>query len=270
MNARIDNPRSKLDKLDADEQEAVRAHCEHISLPEGIRWLKAEFDIDITGAGLSAWLRKRRLRKSAAAPIRKTHPSCKLSKLTPEQQDMIFAHCGTAPLEEGAAWIKKEFAIDLAGNNLGRWLHRQRLQRALEPRLAHIRDMSDCATLVRNILGAATELTEANIILVAQIVFEEFSKPVAERDHERLVQYMKLVLQARNQDIRNRSVDLAYERHHLDVATLATRHAAQLQEISAGEGSESEKIKEVIKLLFGERPSNTTFQTEEAAPAGQP
>jgi len=51
---------SKLDQLAPNEQESVFTECEKKKLADGVRWLKDEFDIEISANRLSKWLEKRR------------------------------------------------------------------------------------------------------------------------------------------------------------------------------------------------------------------
>lgn len=51
---------SKLDALRSKQQDAVFEHCETVKLVDGVRWLKSEFDIEISINRLSKWLEKTR------------------------------------------------------------------------------------------------------------------------------------------------------------------------------------------------------------------
>jgi hypothetical protein len=167
-------------------------------------------------------------------------------------------HCERISREEGVSWIKEQFNIDLSASALGIWLRKRRIDANFALHLESIRDDTERARLVAEVFGAAATLTKANSVLIAQAVFEEFRRPAAERDEKRLTQYMNLAL-------KGRSVDLAYDRFYIDSARKASEHAAEIQKINDGEGDETEKIQEVIRLLFGEEPENTTFQPEPAA-----
>lgn len=186
--------------------------------------------------------------------LRKTRSDSKLHRLTPEQKDAAFAHCEAVKLEEGVQWLKAEMGIQISVKNLCVWLQRQRLQRSMAGPLKRIADDRDRATLVGDVVGMATEITEANIALISQAVFEEFREPAEKRDEKRLAKYMTLALKAREQGLKSRAIDLAFNRFHFDAARRARECVAELQEINKGDGDEREKIERAMKLLFGERP----------------
>ena len=119
---------------------------------------------------------------------------------------------------------------------------------AFKEQLDKIAADSDRAGFISKVFGRAAEIAQANSVLVAQAVFEEFRKPEGKRDEKRLVQFMNLAL-------KGRSVDLGYNRFRFDGARAALENAAQLQEINKGGGDEREKIEKAIALLFGEKPS---------------
>src|SRR5580692_10322868 len=78
------SPRLSLPGLKAAQRDAVFVHCNAVSLPEGVTWIKSEFNIDINPDRLSAWLRRQRIVRSATLPSRKINPHCKIAKLSLE------------------------------------------------------------------------------------------------------------------------------------------------------------------------------------------
>ena len=58
MSARKTRDDARLDKLPEDLQEAVFTHCEKVKLEDGARWLKSEFDIELSPQRLGKWLEK--------------------------------------------------------------------------------------------------------------------------------------------------------------------------------------------------------------------
>lgn len=178
-----------------------------------------------------------------------------LGTLDAAQRDAVVAYCAHASLADALRWLEAQFGIKIASTStLGRWLQKQRILKSIESQLALISDDSERATLIGKLVGAATALTDANIVLVAQAVFEELRKPAEERDEKRLAQYMTFAIRVRAQNITARSVDLAYERHRFNAAKRAMQVAADLQQINQGGGDEREKIEKAIVLLFGEEP----------------
>ena len=254
------SPGSKLNQLPADQQETVFAHCEKTTIPDGIRWLAAEHHIVIGRDALSRWMKERRVERQLPEKLRKTRPDSILGMLNPEQKDEVETYCEEVSLEKGVQWLAEHMNLSVSTNGLSAWLQRRRTERTYAANLEKIRENSNHATLVGNVFGAAAALTEANIVMLAQAVFEELNKEPEERDEKRLLLYMKLALQGRN-------MALAYERFHFDAAKKATECAKELQAINEEQGDEREKIEKAIVLLFGMRPYNTTFQTE---PDGTP
>jgi len=244
---------SKIGNLAPEQQAAVFAHCEGSTLDESVRWLLANYNLKIERSCLAEWLRARRAQRSLAISARKIRPDSKLGMLEPAQRDAVFLHCEHITQKEGVLWIKEQFNVDLSASALGIWLQKRRIDANFALHLESIRDDNERASLVAEVFGAAATLTKANCVLIAQAVFEEFRKPAAERDEKRLSQYMNLAL-------KGRTVDLAYDRLYIDCAKKASKHAAEIQKINDGEGDETEKIEEVMRLLFGEEPENTMFE----------
>jgi len=59
-------PDCKLGVLPPEQQEAIFAHCESVTLQEGARWLVEEHHIRLCTHNLGVWLRKRRILNSVA------------------------------------------------------------------------------------------------------------------------------------------------------------------------------------------------------------
>jgi hypothetical protein len=240
--------RAKLDKLTPEQQEAVFAYCERATIVDGVLWVKETTGVKVGNNALSRWLYKQRAARGFTANLRKVRPDCILGMLTKEQQEVIEAHCTKLKVEEGAEWLRNEMKIEVSGNALATWLRKRQAEKAFAARLEEIRKSSECATLVANEVGAAAVLTEANIVLIAQVVFEELNKKPEERDEKRMAQYMKLALQGR-------SVSLAYDKFYFDAAKTAEERASELQAIREGDGDEREKLDKVIEILFGVKPA---------------
>jgi uncharacterized protein (DUF342 family) len=182
---------------------------------------------------------------------RKTRADSRLSHLTADQRDEVFAHCESVSLAEGVAWLKVTFNLTLSEMSLSKWLARQRVHCSVASRLEQIRIARDQATLIGKVVGSATEITDTNIALIAQAVFEELLKPADERDEDKLAKYMSVGLKARNLNLKARSNDLAFERFHFDSAKKALDFAPELQRINNSGLDERAKIEEAMTLLFG-------------------
>lgn len=193
-----------------------------------------------------------------------------MGKLTPEQQEAIFAHCDTAKLRESVQWIQAQFNITLSDVCLSRWLRKQRIHKSMDLRLEDIRDDRDRAMLIGNVVGAAAEITGANSVLFAQGVFEEFRKPASERDEDKLASYMTIALKARDQELKARTLELGIDRFRFDAAKKAREKAAELQKINEGAGDESEKVAKAVRLLFGEAPRAIGSMTPSDPSAEEP
>jgi hypothetical protein len=255
--AATERPAARLARLSPEHQEALLTHCDANTITRAATWVREQFNIDISPTSLGGWLRKQRANRSVFGPTRKARPDRKLASLCLQEQQAIFIHCRELSLNEGVAWIKAQYGIQLSQSALASRLRKHREDDVIGARLEAIRDDSERALLVGNIVGAAATISEANTYLFAQAIFEEFRKPQEQRDERRLVNYMNAALKAR-------SVHLAYERHQFDAAKQAMKCLTKLQEIQAGGGDEQQKIEQAVKVLFGERPENTTFQSEAA------
>lgn len=185
---------------------------------------------------------------------RKIRGDSLLNQLPLDQQVEVFARCESATLDEGVKWLKTQFDITLARQNLSVWLKQQRLDLAAAARLKEIRQARDCSRLFSKVLASATELTETNSVLIAQAVFEELMKEEKDRDETRIVKYMAVALKARENEIRGKSVSLAGSRFRFDASRAALMKAARLKEIDQGPEDEREKIEKVMLLLFGPKP----------------
>jgi hypothetical protein len=128
---------------------------------------------------------------------------------------------------------------------------KQRGNRSVAARLEQIRQARDQAMLIGNVVGTATDITDANIVLIAQAVFEELLKPPEERNETKLAQYMSLGIKVKDQNLKARAGDLAFERFHFDAARKSLAFASQLQRINEGTADERAKIEEAMVLLFG-------------------
>jgi len=240
--------RTKLEMLAPELQEEILAHCKNLTQKEGAQWLKEEHGIEAGMTSLGKWLTEKQERRSILKPARKTRADSRLGILPADAQENIFSHCETVTLEEGVKWLREEMKIESSAQGLSRWLMKRRADMSMEERLEEIRDDSKRAKMVGDLFGAATALSEANCVLVAQAVFEEFRRPAAERDSKRLMQYMGMALKAR-------TVDLAYNKFRFDAAKRARECAAGLNEINANDGDERKKTEMAMVLLFGEAPS---------------
>ena len=182
---------------------------------------------------------------------RKIRVDSRLSQLTAEQQDEVITHCESLKLEDGVSWLKASFNLTLGKMALSRWLRKHRARRSVAARLQQIQDARDQATLIGKVVGAATEITGANIVLIAQAVFDELVKPPAERDEAKLSQYMALAIKVNEQNLKARAGNLAFQRFHFDAAKKALSFVSQLQHINESGADERAKVEEAMVLLFG-------------------
>jgi hypothetical protein len=210
-------------------------------------WVKAEYDVDTTSSRISAWLRKQRLGQGNTVTLKKTRPDSKLGMLEPEQQDQVYAQCGGLTLEEGVQWLEAELKIKLSRQALSVWLKKRRLEKAMEPRIDKIRETRDSAILIGKVVGAAAAITDANIVMITQAVFEQLMKPEGQRDEKLLAEYMDFALKARGQDF-------TAERFRFDIARKVRENSAEVEKINRGDGDEREKTQKAIELLFGLEP----------------
>lgn len=186
---------------------------------------------------------------------RKIRGDTVLNRLTPDQQEEVLAYCEGVTIREGITWLEAQFNVTLSKRSLSDWLKKRRIDLAAVARLKEIRQARDHAARIGKVISSATELTEANTVLIAQAVFEELMKPEEHRDEARLARYMSAALKARGQEIKDKSLSLAESRFRFDASKAALREAARLQEINLGPEDEREKIEKVMLLLFGPKPT---------------
>jgi hypothetical protein len=185
------------------------------------------------------------------ATNRKIRMDSHLSQLTTEQQDEVLAHCEGISIEEGVSWLNARFGVTLSKPALSRWLGRRRVESSVASRLEEIRQARDQAMLIGKVVGTATDITEANIVLIAQAVFDELLKAPEERDVAKLAKYMSLGIKVKDQNLKARAGDLAFERLHFDQARKALAFASRLQRINESGVDERAKVEEAMVLLFG-------------------
>jgi hypothetical protein len=200
---------------------------------------------------------------------RKPRPESRLQRLTPQQQDTAFAYCQTTSVRDAVRWLKEQFNLTLSKSSLSRWLQQQRIERSMAAELAELRDNQQGALLITDVAGASTPLTVANSVLFANAVFNEFRKPPAERDENRLVRYMDLALKARDLEIRASAVQLAAERFRFDAArkTPGQPGAGFPARTADHLADESKRLEEATILLFGEPPAG--FKSETGLPVAE-
>jgi hypothetical protein len=186
---------------------------------------------------------------------RKPRGDASLNRLTPEQQDEVMAQCESLTLLEGIAWLNTQFNIELSDRALSRWMTRKRKEATASTRLIDIKTARVHSRLIMKATESATEITAANVVLIAQAAQDELMKEAKERDETRLAKYMSVALRARDQEMRNIALSLAETRFRFDASKAALREAARLQEINQGPEDEQEKIEKVMLLLFGPEPA---------------
>jgi hypothetical protein len=187
-----------------------------------------------------------------------------LDLLTPQQQEQVFAHCEPIRLRDGVAWLKTEFEITLAETRLRIWLRKERVRKNIEARLDKICEARDGAKLIAGAVRSASEITDANLVLLAQAAFEEFLKDPEKRDAKLLAEYMAFALRARDLELRGSANQLAREKHYFDLAKKSLEFVDQLRAINDSPDDERTKVDKAMVLLFGERPDVTDFGMQSA------
>jgi len=208
--------------------------------------------------------------RSKQSSPHKRPPGKQLDQLSTQQQEQVFTHCDAIELCDGVAWLKTEFDITLTEAGLQMWLREERLRPGMQPRLDKIGEARDGARLISKVLGCAGEITEANVVMLAQAAFEEFLKKPEERDSKLLAEYMVLALRARDLDLKGSANRLAREKHYYDLARKSLAYVEKLKSINDSAGDERAKVNRAIVLLFGERPDITDFRDAAlAVPEGE-
>ena len=198
-------------------------------------------------------------------PARKTRPDAWWIKLKPDQLDAVFTHCESVTLTEGVKWLRATWKIVINPSSLGPWLRKEREDRINELVVDRLRDDRDRALLIGRVFGSATQLTDANSTLLAQVIFEEFRKPEKERDDKRLTAFMDLALKAKREENRTTALKVVEKKFRFNAAKAALKKAAELQAVNQGSGDERSKIDQAISILFGPEPSRFESPAREEA-----
>jgi hypothetical protein len=193
---------------------------------------------------------------------RKTRPESRMQRLTRQQKDEAFDYCQTATIKDAVRWLTEQFNLRIGKSALAAWLQRERLERSMAAELAELSDNQQASSLITDVAPAPTPITVANSVLFASAIFNEFRKPASERDENRLIRYMDLALKARELEIRESAVQLAFERFHFDAARKPANSALQ-----DNPADERQKTEEAMLLLFGEPPSG--FKSETGLPVAE-
>ncbi len=64
-------PDCKLGQLSLEQQRTTFAHCDRVSLAEGVQWVKRQYDLQVSNSALSAWLRRHRPSRPVAGPLQR-------------------------------------------------------------------------------------------------------------------------------------------------------------------------------------------------------
>jgi len=182
-----------------------------------------------------------------------------MSKLTPEQQEAAWLHCEYVSLPEGVLWLKSQFNLTTSRSALSNWLRRRRAKNSLDACFNRLLDTREQALLIGKLFRSATKITVANSVLISQAAFEELQKKSEDRDDAKISTLMRLALQAKEQEIKEKVVALQAHRLQFDAAKVVHRKFKELKDIDDGDGDEATKIEKVMLLLFGERPDVTDF-----------
>src|SRR4051812_45974033 len=188
---------------------------------------------------------------------RKVRTDSKLDALTPEQQEMVFAHCETVKLEDGARWLQAEFDVELSPQRLAKWLEKVRNDRAFSDLLAEIRADADRAEHVADALGDVAQLNDSNIKMLSQALFAA-QRTGNTKAVKNAVFGLSMIVEALAKDRSATASVITAEtsrnRFQFDAAKAALAAAGDLQQIQKSSGSEREKVERAIDRLFGAKP----------------
>jgi hypothetical protein len=175
----------------------------------------------------------------------------RLDDLTGEQQELVCEHCDrpSCTLEAGAKWLASEFDITLSAVALGKWLERKRIERSFAQTLSSIRSDAEKANLVGEALGSVEGITSANVTLISQAVFEEMRKPEKQRNIKTIYLLMQHALKAREQDLKQRSLDLEIEKFKSSIRTKLESALDALGEVIQGNKKALQKYNELKEEL---------------------
>lgn len=98
---------------------------------------------------------------------RKRNPLSKLSVLSDEQSDAVFAFGEGHTLEVTCKHLADEYDIEISKDGLSKWLNRERGERNFEAQLARISVADKRAGQISGLAGKAAKLNEGNVLLLS-------------------------------------------------------------------------------------------------------
>jgi hypothetical protein len=197
----------------------------------------------------------------------KPNSNARMSRLTLDQRDSAFLHCETVSIKNGVLWLKTEFNLETSSSALSTWLRRERARRSMADRRQRLLLTKDQARIVGKVFQSATSITVANSVLISEAVFEEMQLDPGLRDQKKLIELMRLALAARDQEIKESALALNIDRFRFNGSKAALKYRKELKEIGESDEDETEKIKKVILLLFGEEPTGIDTPSAPSAPS---
>jgi hypothetical protein len=188
---------------------------------------------------------------------RKTRSDAVLNRLTEEQRDRVFTQCEPMALEGAVRWLKAEFYVTISPGRLSKWLAQERTERNFMARMEAMRESSRRAGYVAQQVGDAQEMTESNIALLSQALFD--AQCSGDRKEMKAAAFnLSMVIEAMAKDRKSKadalSAETGRDKFQFDAAKSALKHAAELQTINQSAGSEREKVDRAVERLFGRRP----------------
>ena len=175
-----------------------------------------------------------------------------------EAREAVFAFLEANTLEATQRLLKAEYDIERSIAAIGAWAEARRAQAKFNGFLEKIRTSKERAGEVAQAVGSVSDLTEANVALLAQGLLDAqlAEDPALKKEAAGLI-FFALGGLAKNKDADAKmlAAKTAHRKFEFDAAKAALKHAGKLQEIAKSAGSDHEQVGQAVELMFGKPPA---------------
>ncbi len=186
------------------------------------------------------------------------------TQIAPAQRDEVYAYIERHTLNEAQAWLIEHFNIELSTTAIGRWAEKRRRAKAdfaFANLLRDIKADQEQAVELSNEVGQATEMADANVVMLSQALFEakRSGNPAALKNAAKLFSMvLESVAKSKTAQANLIAAETGRDKFQYDAAKSALANAAELQRINQGSGDEDAKVERAIISLFGRNPNSSS------------
>lgn len=176
---------------------------------------------------------------------------------TEENRASFFIWVENHKLREAPAHLLKVYGIKRDFSKIALWARARRTDLIVQKRFAWLRESDVNAGAVAASVGDVMAISKANVTLLqAALLDAQLTKNAKQKMAAAKLLNVALLALAKNvsAEAQMLSANTAHDKFQTNVAKLALDHAAELQEINKGQGSDRDKTERAKIRLFGERP----------------